>query len=80
MCIRDRFKSNDKSFRERHIEFQKTGPFETGVHVLPKILDEAVAKFHLGNLGVKLTKLSHVQSEYLGIPEEGPFKADHYRY
>ncbi|KAJ4168279.1 S-adenosyl-L-homocysteine hydrolase [Fusarium falciforme] len=74
------FKSNDKSFREKHIEFQKTGPFEVGVHVLPKILDEAVAKFHLGNLGVRLTKLSKVQSEYLGIPEEGPFKADHYRY
>lgn len=74
------FKSNDKSFREKHIEFQKTGPFEVGVHVLPKILDEAVAKFHLGNLGVRLTKLSAVQSEYLGIPEEGPFKADHYRY
>lgn len=74
------FKADDKQFREKYIEFQKTGPFDVGVHVLPKILDEAVAKFHLGNLGVKLTKLSDVQSEYLGIPEVGPYKADHYRY
>lgn len=74
------FKANDKEFREKYIEFQKTGPFELGVHVLPKILDEAVAKFHLDKLGVKLTQLSDVQSEYLGIPQEGPYKADHYRY
>ncbi|KAH3900834.1 Adenosylhomocysteinase [Saccharomycodes ludwigii] len=74
------FKANDKSFREEHIEFQKTGPFTVGVHVLPKILDEAVANFHLDKLGVKLTKLSATQSKYLGIPPEGPYKADHYRY
>ncbi|CCE63345.1 hypothetical protein TPHA_0E02530 [Tetrapisispora phaffii CBS 4417] len=74
------FKADDKAFRQKFVEFEKTGPFEVGVHVLPKILDEAVAKFHLGKLGVKLTKLSDVQSEYLGIPEAGPFKADHYRY
>ncbi|AGO13380.1 AaceriAFR243Cp [[Ashbya] aceris (nom. inval.)] len=74
------FKANDEAFRQKYIEFQKTGPFQVGVHVLPKILDEAVAKFHLDKLGVKLTKLSSTQSEYLGIPEEGPFKADHYRY
>lgn len=74
------FKANDQEFREKYIEFQKTGPFEIGVHVLPKILDEAVAKFHLDNLGVKLTQLTPVQSEYLGIPQEGPYKADHYRY
>ncbi|CAL9736708.1 adenosylhomocysteinase [Monosporozyma servazzii] len=74
------FKADDEDFRNKHTEFQKTGPFEIGVHVLPKILDEAVAKFHLGNLGVKLTELSDVQSEYLGISKQGPFKADHYRY
>lgn len=74
------FKADDEEFRNKHTEFQKTGPFEVGVHVLPKILDEAVAKFHLGNLGVKLTQLSEVQSEYLGIPKQGPYKADHYRY
>ncbi|CCC70871.1 hypothetical protein NCAS_0F03870 [Naumovozyma castellii] len=74
------FKADDKAFREKHIEFQKTGPFTVGVHVLPKILDEAVAKFHLDKLGVQLTKLSDTQSEYLGVPQEGPYKADHYRY
>lgn len=74
------FKANDKAFREKNVEFQKTGPFSLDVHVLPKILDEAVAKFHLGKLGVQLTKLTNVQSEYLGIPQEGPYKADHYRY
>ncbi|ORE03446.1 adenosylhomocysteinase [Rhizopus microsporus var. microsporus] len=51
-----------------------------GVHVLPKKLDEEVARFHLEKLGVKLTTLSDVQSEYLGIPAEGPYKPDHYRY
>ncbi|CEI98410.1 Putative Adenosylhomocysteinase [Rhizopus microsporus] len=51
-----------------------------GVHVLPKKLDEEVARFHLEKLGVKLTTLSDVQSEYLGIPVEGPYKPDHYRY
>ncbi|QLG74595.1 hypothetical protein HG535_0G04780 [Zygotorulaspora mrakii] len=74
------FKADDKQFREKYVEFEKTGPFSVGVHILPKILDEAVAKFHLGNLGVKLTTLSHVQSEYLGIQEQGPYKPDHYRY
>ncbi|KAI8583080.1 hypothetical protein K450DRAFT_196282 [Umbelopsis ramanniana AG] len=51
-----------------------------GVHVLPKKLDEEVAAAHLGKLGVKLSKLSDVQSDYLSIPQEGPFKPDHYRY
>jgi adenosylhomocysteinase len=53
---------------------------EVGVHVLPKHLDEEVARLHLEKLGVKLTKLTAVQAEYLGIPVEGPFKPDHYRY
>ncbi|SCU95459.1 LADA_0G15742g1_1 [Lachancea dasiensis] len=74
------FKAGDKEFRQKFVEFEKTGPFEIGVHVLPKILDEAVAKFHLDKLGVRMTKLTPVQSEYLGIAQEGPFKADHYRY
>ena len=74
------FKANDAAWREKHVEFQKTGPFEVGVHFLPKILDEAVAKFHLDKLGVHLTKLTPTQSEYLSIPQEGPFKASHYRY
>ncbi|CAO3582082.1 unnamed protein product [Absidia cylindrospora] len=51
-----------------------------GVHVLPKKLDEEVARAHLGKLDVKLSELTPVQSEYLSIPVEGPYKPDHYRY
>ena len=54
--------------------------YEVGVHCLPKILDEEVARLHLGQLGVKLTKLTPKQAEYLGISPEGPYKPDHYRY
>jgi adenosylhomocysteinase len=54
--------------------------FELGVHRLPRELDEEVARLHLGKLGVKLTKLTQTQSEYLGIPINGPFKPEHYRY
>ena len=54
--------------------------YELGVHVLPKKLDEEVARLHLDQLGVKLTKLTPEQAEYLGIPVEGPFKPDYYRY
>jgi adenosylhomocysteinase len=50
------------------------------VYVLPKKLDEKVARLHLGKLGVKLTKLSDEQAKYLGVAVEGPFKPDHYRY
>jgi adenosylhomocysteinase len=50
------------------------------VYVLPKILDEKVARLHLGQLGVKLTELSAEQAEYIGVPVEGPYKPDHYRY
>ncbi|MBI1369661.1 MAG: adenosylhomocysteinase [Planctomycetes bacterium] len=55
--------------------------YETGkVYVLPKILDEEVARLHLGKLGVKLTKLSQAQADYIGVPVEGPYKPEHYRY
>src|SRR5262245_5440047 len=55
--------------------------FETGaVYVLPKKLDEKVARLHLGKVGVKLTKLSKEQADYLGVSVDGPFKPDHYRY
>lgn len=74
------FKANDNDFREKFIEFQKTGPFNVGVYVLPKILDETVARFHLDKLGVKLTRLSPVQSQYLDISIDGPYKPHHYRY
>jgi adenosylhomocysteinase len=54
--------------------------YPLGVHMLPKKLDEEVAAAHLEKLGVKLTKLTQQQSDYLGVPIEGPFKPDHYRY
>jgi len=60
--------------------WQETDKFELGVHMLPKKLDEEVARLHLEQLGVKLTKLTAKQAEYLGIPVEGPYKPEHYRY
>jgi len=57
-----------------------TEKFQPGVHMLPKKLDEKVAALHLDKLGVKLTKLTSKQAEYLGISAEGPFKPEHYRY
>ncbi len=54
--------------------------YETGVYRLPKELDEEVARLHLEHVGAKLTELTKEQSEYVGIPVEGPYKADHYRY
>ena len=53
---------------------------EMGVHVLPRTLDEEVARLHLNSLGVKLTTMSQDQAEYLGVPVDGPYKPDHYRY
>ena len=50
------------------------------VHVLPKHLDEKVAMLHLGKLGAKLTTLNKAQADYIGVPQAGPFKPDHYRY
>jgi adenosylhomocysteinase len=58
----------------------KKGQIPLGVHVLPKHLDEKVARLHLAKLGVELTKLTPKQSEYIGVPVEGPFKADNDRY
>jgi adenosylhomocysteinase len=57
-----------------------TKEYEIGVYRLPKDLDEEVARLHLDQLGVKLTKLTKEQSEYIGVPENGPYKPDHYRY
>lgn len=54
--------------------------YEIGVYRLPKYLDEEVARLHLEQLGVKLTILTKEQSDYIGVPESGPYKADHYRY
>ena len=60
--------------------FTKAGEYKNDVFVLPKHLDEKVAELHLEKLGVKLTKLSQKQADYIGVPVEGPFKPDHYRY
>jgi adenosylhomocysteinase len=60
--------------------FTKPGEYEKRVYVLPKHLDEKVARLHLGALGVDLTELTADQADYLGIPVEGPYKSDHYRY
>ena len=60
--------------------FTKTSDYALGVWVLPKQLDEMVARFHLDALGVRLTTLTPAQSEYLGIPVEGPYKPNHYKY
>ncbi|MDX9725061.1 MAG: adenosylhomocysteinase [Bacteroidales bacterium] len=57
-----------------------TNNYEIGVYRLPKYLDEEVARLHLSQLGVKLTKLTADQADYIGVPENGPFKPDHYRY
>jgi adenosylhomocysteinase len=54
--------------------------YEKKVYTLPKHLDEKVARLHLDKIGVKLTKLSDKQSSYIGVPQQGPFKPDHYRY
>ncbi len=60
--------------------FSKPDEFPLGVHVLPKHLDEKVARLHLDALGVSLTELTSEQAAYLGVPVGGPFKSDHYRY
>jgi adenosylhomocysteinase len=60
--------------------FNKVGAYPIGVHMLPKELDEEVAALHLEKLGIKLTKLTKEQADYLNISASGPFKPDHYRY
>ncbi len=60
--------------------FTKTDEYPIGVYVLPKHLDEEVARLHLSALGVSLTELSKPQAEYLGVDVAGPYKSDAYRY
>jgi adenosylhomocysteinase len=60
--------------------FTKQGKYQKKVYTLPKHLDEKVARLHLDKIGVKLTKLRPDQADYIGVPVEGPFKPDHYRY
>jgi adenosylhomocysteinase len=58
----------------------KQGHYDRKVYTLPKHLDEKVAALHLDKIGVKLTTLTAAQADYLGLPQNGPFKPDHYRY
>ena len=60
--------------------FANQGKYQKKVYTLPKHLDEKVARLHLEKIGVKLTKLTDKQSEYISVPQSGPFKPDHYRY
>ncbi len=60
--------------------WERSANYKNEVYVLPKHLDEKVATLHLGKLGVKLTTLSDKQAEYIGVPQAGPFKPEHYRY
>jgi adenosylhomocysteinase len=60
--------------------FTQTGQYVNEVYVLPKHLDEKVARLHLDALGVKLTELTEEQADYIGVPVSGPYKPDTYRY
>jgi adenosylhomocysteinase len=60
--------------------FTRTQAYPLGVHTLPKHLDEKVARLHLDALGVRLTRLTKEQADYIGVPVDGPYKPDHYRY
>ncbi|GAB1212761.1 S-adenosyl-L-homocysteine hydrolase [Aspergillus terreus] len=74
------FKAEDAAFGQKYVEFGATGKKPVGVYVLPKVLDEQVALLHLEHVNAKLSKLTPVQAEYLGLGANGPYKAEHYRY
>jgi adenosylhomocysteinase len=60
--------------------FTNTAKYPVGVYILPKQLDEKVARLQLSKLGAMLTDLSDEQARYIGVPKSGPYKSDHYRY
>ena len=60
--------------------WERSDQYDVSVHLMPKRLDEEVARLHLDQLGVKLTKLTPEQAAYMNVPIEGPYKPDHYRY
>jgi adenosylhomocysteinase len=60
--------------------YTKPGAYKNEVYILPKHLDEKVARLHLDKLGAKLTELSSEQAAYIGVTPQGPFKPEHYRY
>ena len=74
------YKAGDEDFGNKFPEFGKQGKLPVGVYVLPKVLDEQVALLHLEHVNAKLTKLTEVQAEYLGLSVQGPYKSEIYRY
>jgi adenosylhomocysteinase len=60
--------------------FNHPGSYEKQVYTLPKKLDEEVARLHLGKIGVQLTRLTQAQADYIGVPVDGPYKPEYYRY
>jgi adenosylhomocysteinase len=60
--------------------FANTKKYPIGVYILPKALDEKVARLQLGKLGATLTELTDEQAQYIGVSKQGPYKAEHYRY
>ena len=60
--------------------FTQTAKYPVGVYILPKHLDEKVARLQLSKLGAMLTELTPEQAKYIGVPKDGPYKSDHYRY
>ena len=74
------FKAEDEAFGKKYTEFGESGKKAIGVYVLPKVLDEQVALLHLDHVNAKLSKLTPVQADYLGLSITGPFKSDLYRY
>ena len=60
--------------------WENDGKYKNEVYILPKHLDEKVARLHLERIGVKLSKLSDEQADYIGVSADGPFKPEHYRY
>jgi adenosylhomocysteinase len=72
------FKNGDAAWGEKYVEFAKSGKLDVGVYVLPKILDEEVARLHLAHCQAELSTLTKVQADYLDIAVEGPFKTDMY--
>jgi len=85
------YKAGDEAFGKKYVEFAragegegvgdvKSGKMDVGVYVLPKILDEQVARLHLAHVNAKLTTFTDAQAEYMGLPAEGPYKSDMYRY
>ena len=70
------YKAGDAGFASKYVEFGSTERKSVGVYVLPKILDEQVAKLHLEHVNAKLSALTPVQAEYLGLEVNGPYKSE----